>query len=162
MSNETEDKTKQNNERDMGSKDLIVPTEFGAGLITTICLTVLVMVNLIFTFFFYRAWKKRQEVRRRQSAIEMNTNNSYSALERMPGHVYSDVRDSSISLQSGRYATIQSVTKAKEPEISKESGPPLRAVKRDRLKTLTTLFSLHSNDVNRTVSRLKAIETGVR
>ncbi|XP_062622087.1 uncharacterized protein LOC134283583 [Saccostrea cucullata] len=162
MSNETEDKTKQNNERDMGSKDFIVPTEFGAGLITTICLSALVMVNLIFTFFFYRAWKKRQEVRRRQSTIEMNTNNSYSALERMTRHVYSDVRDSRISFQSDRYATIQSVTKAKETEISKESVPPLRAIKRDRLKTLTTLFSLHSNDVNRTVSRLKAIETGVR
>ncbi|XP_061167592.1 uncharacterized protein LOC133176460 [Saccostrea echinata] len=162
MSNETEDKSKHNNGNDIGNKDVTIHSEIGAGLITTICLIVLVMVNLVFTFFFYRAWKKRQEVRRRQSMVEMNTLNPYNALDRMPGHVYSDVLDSRSNCQSGRYATIKSVDKVKETEISEENVPPLRAINRDKLKTLTTLFSLHSNDVNRTVSRLKAVNTGIQ
>ncbi|XP_056000053.1 uncharacterized protein LOC125656875 [Ostrea edulis] len=135
----------------------------GIGLLVTLGLTLLVMVNLVFTLYFYRAWKKRQNVHSRQSMIEMLP---YDGLRSIPRpqreDVYSNIRESLFSGGTDRYTTIRSRDGDINGDISDGSRllrvvPSQQGCNRDKVKTLTTLFEMHSKDVKQTLSEMKSV-----
>ncbi|XP_061167686.1 uncharacterized protein LOC133176555 [Saccostrea echinata] len=174
----TSDHKRRHNRHDVGTVEFVSPSRFGVGMITTLCVSLLVIANFVFTLFFYRAWKKKQKIRRRQSDIEQRP---YNVLEKLSKSrkeysntipekmskgskedIYSNIRESISSFSTGRsctYTTINSKDRNTyiSSDFSGDSVPPVRGGNRDNLKTLTTLFQLHSPEVTRTISELKTI-----
>ena len=109
---------------------------------------------------FFLPW--RQTVRRRQSTLEMQTYN----IDEMPSqqsaeHIYAGVRDSVATFQSGAYATLDSsyarVDCLDTSVISRDTSVISRdncSRSKNKMKTLTTLFTLNSQDVKNILSKL--------
>ncbi|XP_062616604.1 uncharacterized protein LOC134278307 [Saccostrea cucullata] len=177
----TSDVKRRYNHLDVGTVEFASSSTFGIGMITTLCVSVLVIANFVFTLFFYRAWKKKQKIRRRQSGIERkrtynileqsrksnqhlyNNNMPEKMSRRSTDDIYSNVRESmslSSSCRSDTYTTIESKDRNTYTDINFSDSfvPPLRKGKRDNLKTLTTLFETHSPEVLRTISKLKTVK----
>ncbi|XP_055997506.1 uncharacterized protein LOC125648101 [Ostrea edulis] len=141
----------------------IIPTSTaGIGLLVTLGLTLLVIFNLVFTLYFYRAWKKRQKVRSRQSMIEMSPYDGLRSIPRAQREdLYSNIRES-LFTDAGTYTTIRSRDGDVDGTISDRSRllrvvPSQRGCNREKVKTLTTLFELHSKDVKQTLSEMKSV-----
>jgi hypothetical protein len=88
----------------------------------------------------------------------------YTALDDMPGsqreEIYSNIRE---SLFSGTYTTIRS-RDGDLGSVTADRATPLRAVRSQRgsgrkVKTLTTLFEMHSRDVKKTLSEMSAMNS---
>lgn len=111
-------------------------SNFDLGSVTTLCLFVLLLVNLTFTLYFYISWKKRQDVRHRQNRDEIHAYNTCSP-EITPAsstaHVYESVRSSTCSF------VVESRDKRQNVGY----------------KTLTTLFDLNSQDVQNILKNLE-------
>ncbi|XP_062622213.1 uncharacterized protein LOC134283749 [Saccostrea cucullata] len=177
----THDDKRRYNHLDVGTVEFASSSTFGIGMITTLCVSVLVIANFVFTLFFYRAWKKKQKIRRRQSGIERkrtynvleqsrksnqhlyNNNMPENISRRSTDDIYSNVTESmslSSSCRSDTYMTIESKDRNTYTDINFSDSfvPPLRKEKRDNLKTLTTLFETHTPEVLRTISKLKTVK----
>lgn len=129
------------------TSDSTSPT-FDLSAVTSLCLFVVLLFNLAFTLYFYISWKKRQEIRHRQSAVEIRPYNTCTpgTTSPTPDHVYSGVRDSTCSHASydtldSRYCLSRVMSRGRRQS--------------DRWKTLTTLFTLNSKDVKHIISKLE-------
>lgn len=134
------------------------------GMVTTICLFVLILANLILTTHFYLSWKRRRnylhapkEIRRKQKASVR----FQSDPQREKDEVYADIRESYFSnseINSGTYKFIDPDLRHKGSYGRLKKMFSLRGRNRDKMKTLTALFDTHSQDVHKTVKQLKSSE----
>lgn len=122
---------------------------FDLSAITTLCLFLLLLFNLAFTLYFYISWKKRQEIRRRQSTVETRPYNTCTAgvPSSSSDHDYTGVRTSTCSYAS--YDTLDS-RYCLNPVMSRGRRQS------DKWKTLTTFFTLNSKDVQNILSKLES------
>lgn len=128
------------------------------GLLTTIFLFVLILTNLILTTHFYLSWRSRRKYRLLPRGIERIQNVSQSP-QRDTDKLYADIRESYFSnTQGAKYACIDPKLGGKSTYGKMKGMFTWRGRNRDKTRTLTALFDMHSQDVNKTVKRLESTD----
>lgn len=130
------------------------------GMLTTIFLFVLILINLILTTHFYLSWRSRRKYLPLPRRIERKqgvSQRSQADPQRENDTVYADIRESYFSNTQGeRYACIEPKVPGKNTYRRLKKKFSLRGRNRDKMKTLTALFDMHSQDVKETVTRLES------
>lgn len=135
------------------------------GLISSICMSTLVVFNIAFTLLFYLAWKKRKntppavlktdgkQMQDLESVDELNPYRTIEILDCPNEGVYANngwIVNTENACAESLYESIGS----RNSYCSLEVVQPRDHFRRDKFKTLTTLFNIHSHDVSRTVVSL--------
>nr|XP_011446194.2 uncharacterized protein LOC105341382 isoform X1 [Crassostrea gigas] len=132
------------------------------GMLTTVFLFVLILANLILTIHFYLSWRSRRKylllprgIKRKQGASQR----LQADPQREKDPIYADIRESYFSDTHGEmYACIDTKPGGKNTYRRLKDKFTWRGRNRDKTKTLTMLFDMHSQDVNKTVRRLESEE----
>lgn len=134
------------------------------GLISSICLSTLVVLNIAFTLLFYFAWRKRKiktpailitDGRQTPHLGSIEELNPYRTIEIFDNPDEGTYVNSGWTNQSKDAESLyDSIGSRNTTYCSLEAVEPRENSRRDKFKTLTTLFNIHSQDVNRTVFSL--------
>lgn len=112
--------------------------------------------------FFLINRRKYLPLPRRIESKQGVSQRSQADPQRENDRVYADIRESYFSNTQGeRYACIDPKVPGKNTYRRLKKKFSLRGRNRDKMKTLTALFDMHSQDVKETVTRLESTEWGL-
>lgn len=134
-------------------------------LISSICMSTLVVLNIAFTLLFYLAWRKRKKAtpavlptdgRQTQDLESLDDLNPYRTIEILdsPNEGVYINSEWIVHMEDACAESLYDSIGSRNTYCSLEAVQPRDHIRRDKFKTLTTLFNIHSQDVSRTVVSL--------
>ncbi|XP_052677746.1 uncharacterized protein LOC128158823 isoform X1 [Crassostrea angulata] len=134
-------------------------------LISSICMSTLVVLNIAFTLLFYLAWRKRKKAtsvvlpnagRQTQDLESLDDLNPYRTIEILdsPNEGVYINSELIVHMEDACAESLYDSIGSRNTYCSLEAVQPRDHFRRDKFKTLTTLFNIHSQDVSRTVVSL--------
>lgn len=128
-------------------------------------MSTLVVLNIAFTLLFYLAWRKRKKAtpavlpndgRQTQDLESLDDLNPYRTIEILdsPNEGVYINSELIVHMEDACAESLYDSIGSRNTYCSLEAVQPRDHFRRDKFKTLTTLFNIHSQDVSRTVVSL--------